>query len=207
MLTLAEKTRKTIIEIARRRQRPGSGSAAIYNRERTARMMWPDLNRILIDVPFVVVGAVATRLYMPERSTRDLDAVVLTAHREHARQCFLTAGWQSIGVLSIGSEPFRSQAGETVDIIEGRDNWWLEAISGAQSNRDAQGLPILPFPYLVLMKFRAGRTVDLGDISRMLGLADDQSLAQTRALFRRLESSGLEDLESLITLGQLEMNP
>ena len=55
------------------------------------------------------------------------------------------------------------------------------------------------------MKFRAGRTTDIGDITRMLGLADEQSLEATRLLFEQVEPDGLEDLESLIELGRWEL--
>lgn len=63
---------------------------------------------------------------------------------------------------------------------------------------------ILPFPYLILMKFNASRTIDLGDITRMLGLASEANREQVRTLFRRYAPADLDDLESLILLGKLE---
>lgn len=90
-------------------------------------------------------------------------------------------------------------------MIEGREAWWAAALHEAQSNRDAQGLPVLPLPYLVLMKFNASRTIDLGDITRMVGLADADALAQVRNVFRQYAPNDVEDLESLIRLGKLEM--
>ena len=56
------------------------------------------------------------------------------------------------------------------------------------------------------MKFNASRTIDLGDIARMLGLADESALAQVRDVFRQFAPDGLEDLESLIALGKLELD-
>ena len=67
-------------------------------------------------------------------------------------------------------------------------------------------LPVLPLPYLALMKFKASRTVDLGDLTRMLALTDDAALAQVRALFHQFAPDGSEDLESLIALGKLELS-
>ena len=79
------------------------------------------------------------------------------------------------------------------------------ALLEAQANRDGQRLPVLPLRYLVLMKFQAGRTQDIADISRMLGLASSSDLDAVRGLFRKHAPGDLDDLESLIALGKLEM--
>lgn len=168
-------------------------------------MQWPDLTEVLGDTTFAVVGAVATRLYAPERNTRDLDVVVVADDADVAREKLRNAGWQQLGALTIGGSSWRSSLGEEVDVIEVQDLWWPQAIREAQENRDAQKLPILPMPYLVLMKFQSSRTVDIGDIARMLGQAKESTLNATRQLFEQYESEGMEDLESLIQLGQLEM--
>jgi hypothetical protein len=55
------------------------------------------------------------------------------------------------------------------------------------------------------MKVEAGRAQDLADAARMLGLAHETVREATRSLFRRWLPDALEDLESLITLGRLEM--
>jgi hypothetical protein len=55
------------------------------------------------------------------------------------------------------------------------------------------------------MKFQAGRTQDLSDVARMLGQANATQLNATRALFAEYHLQDIEDLESLIVLGQLEM--
>ena len=54
------------------------------------------------------------------------------------------------------------------------------------------------------MKFNASHTIDLGDITRMLGLAQETAIEQVRALFQRYAPADLEDLNSLIILGRLE---
>lgn len=168
-------------------------------------MHWPDLSSVLGQTPFAVVGAVATRLYAPERSTRDLDVVVVPEDAAAVREKLHSAKWQSVGELSIGASFWRSPVGEELKVSQGRESWWPQAIAQAQENRDAQGLPILPLPYLVLMKFQSARTVDIGDITRMLGAADGSTLDETRTLFAEYVADGLEDLGSLIQLGQLEM--
>lgn len=199
-------TRRTIIDMARRRQRSGSGSSREFLLERTTMTQWPDLAPVLSPILWAVVGAAATRLYMPERFTRDLDIVVGVQDVEIATRKLHAAGYVRMGTLSIGGARWQSPAGESIDVIEGIDPWWPVALEAAQVNRDAQGLPVLPLPYLVLMKFNASRTIDLGDIARMLGLADEAALAQVRNVFRQYAPDGLDDLESLITLGKLELD-
>jgi hypothetical protein len=197
--------RKTLISIALRRQKPGAGSSRAFLLSRTATMIWPDLSDVFGDLSWAVVGAVATRLYMPERMTRDLDVAVHVADADSAHQKLVAAGWVQSGTLSIGGASWRSPDGVEVDILEGTASWWPQALREAQSNRDAQGLPILPLPYLVLMKFQAGRTIDIGDVTRILGQASEAHLEATRRLFRQFEADGLEDLESLVMLGRLEL--
>ncbi len=150
-------------------------------------MIWPDLSKIFDDLLWAVVGAVATRLYMPERMTRDLDVVVAAADSANAK-------------TKLQAAPIAA-----VNLIEGHASWWSQALQEAQSNRDEQGLLILPLHYLVLMKFQAGRVNDIADITRMLGQADEPTLKRTRQLFGQHEPDGLEDLESLIVLGRLEL--
>jgi hypothetical protein len=159
---------------------------------------------VLSPIPFAVVGAVATRLYMPERGTQDLDVVIAVQDAAAAHQKLITAGFKHEGSLAIGGDKWLSPEGGPVDVLQGRESWWPEAITAAQSNRDAQGLPILPLPFLVLMKYRASRMQDLADISRMLGQADTEMLAAVRALFAQWLPDESEDLESLIQLGRLE---
>lgn len=168
-------------------------------------MQWPDVKHVLQDLPFAVVGAVATRLYAPERHTRNLHITILPANAEAARKKFHDAGWIQTASLSIGGSSWRSPDDGEVDVLEGGESWWPKAINDAQQNCDAQGLPILPLPYLVLMKFQSGRSIDIGDITRMLGQADDVALDAIRTLFSEYETEGMEDLESLILLGRMEM--
>jgi hypothetical protein len=92
-----------------------------------------------------------------------------------------------------------------VDIVELADGWTEEAIALAQANRDQQGLPILPLPYLVLTKLRAGRVQDVADISRMLGQATEEQLQAVRDVVATYSPEDLEDVESLAALGRREL--
>ncbi len=168
-------------------------------------MIWPDLTPILSPIRWAVVGAVATRLYMPERVTRDLDIVVEATNGSEVRSKLQRAGFDYQGELSIGGSSWQMPDDELLDVLEGHDAWWKEAISEAQENRDAQGLPVIPMRYLILVKFQAGRVQDIADVTRMLGQASGSTLDAVRVLFEQYASQDREDLESLIELGQLEL--
>lgn len=98
-----QSVRRRLIDLAQRKQRPGSGSPASFLRRRTALMQVPDLNPIMAPLPWAVVGAIATRLYMPERATRDLDIAVRRQDGEQVRLKLSTAGFEFQGELSFGS--------------------------------------------------------------------------------------------------------
>ena len=204
---MSKQSRKTLIKIAQRKQSPGTGSHLSFLKGRTTQMMWPDLTSILSPIQWAVVGAVATRLYMPERMTQDLDIVIRSIDGSQVRQKLAEAGFIYQGELSIGGSSWTTPDGELMDILEGDDVWWADAIADAQTNRDAQGLPIIPLPYLVLIKLRAGRVQDIADVTRMLGQAGETTLDAVRTLFAQRAPEDMQDLESLIELGRLELQP
>ena len=72
----ARQKRRFMINMLKRRMHPGAGSSKDFLRRRTAMNPWPDLRLILQGIDWVIVGGVATRAYMPERMTRDLDILV-----------------------------------------------------------------------------------------------------------------------------------
>ncbi|MFQ6044446.1 MAG: hypothetical protein ACE5PV_26640, partial [Candidatus Poribacteria bacterium] len=47
--------RRTLIDIASRRQRPGTGSERKFLTKRTTQVIWPDLTEILKPIPWAVV--------------------------------------------------------------------------------------------------------------------------------------------------------
>lgn len=164
---------------------------------------WPDLRPILKGIPWAITGAVATRAYMPERATKDLDILVHRRDEDRVRQRLEAAGYTFISHLTIPGFLVRSPEGVEVDVVLGDDPWVDEAL--AHPRQDQAGLPVLDLPYLVMMKLKASRTQDLADLSRMLGLASDEELAMVRAMVSRYAPTDVEDLESLIYLGRLEI--
>jgi hypothetical protein len=57
------------------------------------------------------------------------------------------------------------------------------------------------------MKLQSGRTLDIGDLTRMLGLANEADLNAVREVVRQYDPDALDDVESMIVLGRLEMQP
>ncbi|MCH8185120.1 MAG: hypothetical protein IH862_03325 [Chloroflexi bacterium] len=144
---------------------------------------------------------------MPERATHGLDIVVRAEEAEAVRRALSEAGFEYQGELTIGGSSWLSSEGTPVDVVEMDEPWLAEALDEAEHNLDAQGLPVLPLRHLVLMKFQAGRVQDLADVTRMLGQAGEDLLDSVRELFGQLLPEEMDDLESLIALGRLEMGP
>jgi len=194
--------RRLLRDMARRRARPGTGSARVVLARRSAGAHRPDLTPTPAGMPWAVVGAVATRAYMPERTTQDLDILVAAADRAEVRGRLQRAGFHPVQELAIGGMTWRSPDGALVHIVESEAAWVTDALRSLE--REPQGLPVLDLPDLVLMKVQAGRTQDLADAAPMLGAAAEPTRQEARDIFRRWLPDALEDLESLIALGRLE---
>lgn len=164
---------------------------------------WPDLRPVLRGIPWAVVGAVATRAYMPERATKDLDILVRYRDGDEVRERLIAAGYKIASRLAIPGFLVRAPDGAEVDVILGSYPWLGEAL--AHVERDPAGYPILDLPYLVIMKMASSRGRDIGDVTTMLGLASDGELTRVRAVVARYAPDDLADLESLIYLGRFEM--
>jgi hypothetical protein len=201
-LTPAQR-RRFIIDFCLRRIKPGTGSAPDFLQRRTAMNSWPDLRPILQDIPWAVAGGVATRAYMPERVTKDLDILVRCQDGDEVRKRLEAAGYQYASPLALPGFMARSPEGIDVDVILGDYPWLDDAL--AHPRQDPTGYPVLALPYLVLMKMASSRVQDTADLSRMLGLASEEELSQVREIAARYAPGEVEDLEALIYLGRVEM--
>lgn len=198
--------RKQFLALALRRARSGSGSPREFLAARTWRSpfmsMGIDLDLHRLRTPFVIVGGVATALYMPQRLTLDLDVLVAAedapAFYEELRQ----AGCSRQGSLAIGGTTWQTPGGGSLDVLESLEPWARAAVR--TPNRSATGEPIVALPYLVLLKLAASRPQDLADLSRMLGGAAEATLDEVRHIVETYRGADRDDLESLITLGRLE---
>ena len=169
-------------------------------------MDFPDLTPTLGWIPWCAVGAAATRLYMPERMTDDLDILIHDRDAIEAETLLSAASYVRQGSLSIGGSRWISRENFSIVILYGAEPRVGAALIEAQDNRDGSGMPVLPLRYLVIMKFRASRAQDIADVTRMLGQATDGQLAAVREAFEQWLPGNEEDLESLIALGKLEFN-
>ena len=166
----------------------------------------PDLKSALRGLRWALTGAAAARLYMPERATVDVDIVVNKSDAAAAREALRAAGYRYRSELSIGGSFWSSPAGVPIDVIEMSYPWTEVALKAASRNLDARGLPVLPLPYLVLMKLDAGRVQDIADITRMLGQTDDDALGAVRRVLADHAPEDAADVESLIALGRMEFD-
>ncbi len=201
-LQLPEQRRKVYIDIALRRCRPGSGSTLEFLSQKTWNTPVTNIKAIIKQTQFVVVGGIATRLYMPERMTDDLNILVWTDDAENIYQELVAAGSIKIGELCIDGSSWQLPDGSILDVLESQQSWVREAI--ANPNIAPDNLPIIGLPYLILMKLQASRGIDIGDLTRMLGGADETALELVRKTVKTYLPDAVEDLESLIVLGKLE---
>jgi hypothetical protein len=154
-------------------------------------------------LPWAIVGGVATSAYMPERATKDLDILLHTADHQAALTALAQAGYTDEGGLGIiAGRQWRTPSGISIDLLWSDAPWVAEALR--EPYLDGLGYPVLALPYLVLMKLAASRLQDMADVARMLGWADEGTLAAVRQVVQRYSPVDVEDVESLIFLGQQE---
>jgi hypothetical protein len=197
--------RRLLLDLGRRRQKPGTGSGLAFIGRRTAMNPWPDLRELLTGLDWVIVGGVATRAYMPERMTNDLDILIRAGDGPAVLERLSQAGYDKVSALSIPGYLLRSPEGVELDVLLGEYPWLNEAL--ADPEQDQAGYPVIRLPYLVLLKMAAARGRDIGDLTTMLGLAGAESLAQIRTTIARYSPEDRDDLETLIYLGRREMEP
>lgn len=195
--------RRLLIDMSLRKQKPGTGSAHEFLRRRTALNRWPDLRELLRGIDWLLIGGVATRAYMPERMTKDMDVLVHHADGEEVIARLQRAGFTIVSRLAIPGYLLLSPAGVEVDVLFGKQKWLRDAL--AHPETDPADYPVLGFAYLILMKVTAARPQDWADVSRMAGLATDEQLDAARAVVARYSSEDSADLEALIVLGKREM--
>ncbi|NJN54504.1 MAG: nucleotidyl transferase AbiEii/AbiGii toxin family protein [Anaerolineae bacterium] len=194
--------RRLLIEMSLRKQKPGTGSSHAFMLRRTAMNPWPDLRQILKDFKWVIIGGVATRAYMPERATKDIDILVPRSDGHSVIESLKEAGYQVVTELAVPGFLLESPEGVELDILFADYEWLEEALATPQ--HDMADYPVLGLPYLVLMKMDTGRGRDFGDVTTMLGWANEEELNEVRRVIARYSAQDLNDLESLIFIGQQE---
>ncbi len=164
---------------------------------------WPDLRPILQGTPWAIAGGLATRAYMPERMTRDMDILIRAEDGDEVRQRMEAVGFIFVSRLAVPDFMMRSPEGTELDVVLGDEPWLDEAL--AHPPADEAGYPVLALPYLTVMKLKSGRLQDSADIARMLALASVEELERVRRVVSQIAPEDRDDLESLIALGKLEL--
>jgi hypothetical protein len=198
-----EQRRKWLLTKMRsRRGGYGSDLGALMIARRRSLMFDPSV----VGVPYAIVGGVATAAYMPERTTLDIDVLVLSTQLSDVRTNLEANGWgrgkrlTPEPGLGLDGEAWR-KGDQFLDVLWSDHEWARIAIlEAAQNDRRIIGLP-----YLVMMKMNAARGVDQGDLTRMLGFAKDELLQQTRRVLKRVRPDLLEDFEQYVAIGKLEV--
>jgi hypothetical protein len=194
--------RRLLIEMSLRKQKPGTGSSHAFMMRRTAMHPWPDLRQILENFKWVIIGGVATRAYMPERATKAIDILVRRSDGREVIEGLQAAGYQIVTELAVPGFLLESPEGVELDVLFGDYEWLDEAL--ARPKQDMAGYPVLALPYLILMKMDTGRGRDFGDVTTMLGWANEEQLNAVREVVTRYSPQDSLDLESLIFIGQQE---
>jgi hypothetical protein len=164
---------------------------------------------VLEAIPYAVIGGVATRLYMPERTTADIDVLVRPENFDAAIIQLTAKGYTRFprplrfADTRLGLVGQRVLGPRPIDVLSSNLAWVHDAIGSVR--HDDVGLPIVDLPYLIALKLDASRGVDQGDLTRMLGFASDADLQRTRAVIARLLPADVDDLEQYIEIGRFEV--
>lgn len=194
--------RKFLLEMALRRTKPGSGSLLSEMHEESGTYgIKPDLPP-LDNLRYVVVGGLATALYMPERATLDVDILIARSDLPMAEKLLIKAECRRLGPLSVGDSTWSMRDGRALDVLA-LDQPWVEAAL-ASPVWGLNNTPFAALSYLILMKLESGRLQDLADISRMLGCANAEQIGKVRSRTARFRPQDTEDLESMLKLGKME---
>ena len=163
---------------------------------------WPDLRDILQPIRWAIIGGVATRAYMPERVTKDLDILVAAADGQKAISLLQEAGFKVISRLAVPGYLLQAPDGTELDVLFGNFPWLEEGL--ANPDRDAANYPVISLPYLILLKLESIKAQDMADMATMLGWTSEEVQAEVREIIVRYSPEDSDDLESLIYLGKME---
>ena len=201
MITEKTNARRLLLRMSMKNVQKGSGSLLnLLNMQQP--VISPILQQALANLPYLLIGGLAVGYYMPIRFTQDADIVILSDKQETVEEHLIACGYRLIGLLSVGGKSYQSVNGEILDVLISNNDYIKEAM---QQPNIQNGINVMPMPYLVLMKIMASRVQDLADATRMLGFANESDLQKVRDLIARFLPDALEDIESMIWLGKLEL--
>ncbi len=209
-VTIARNRRRFYLDRGLRKKPIGAGSDLERLMRLQRRPIDLKISELLNDIPWTVVGGIATRAYMPERTTSDVDILVEHARFDEVCGRLESDGWKPGNDLvfpdaSLGLRGTAWTRESELDILSSGQAWANEALS--VEAYDQTGLRVVALPYLVLMKLDAARGIDQGDLSRMLGRLDDAQLENLIAVVGRhlRDPQAMEDIRQYAQLGRWEL--
>lgn len=154
----------------------------------------------------------------PGADHRDIDVLIKGGDRSAVEAKLSGAGFRRERDLDFVNQPAWSGSALTakgrrtkVDLISIDSRWVERALDEAAGNRDAEGLRVLPPPYLVLTKIESLWAQDVAGVSAMLEIAlrrgDTKAIEQARKLVRRHFPDREGEFDQLLELGQWEIGP
>lgn len=172
------------------------------------------IGEIFQDVPVCLIGAHAAAAYAPERTTQDVDCFTMAAQYGAASKLLKANGYRKDGDLTFtttalglfGSRWVPKESGPPLDLISTEQSWGAEVFR-KPGQFTKEGDRVIPLAYLVLMKLDAARSVDQGDLSRILGRLSDGELDAVAAVVKKHYShdpAALEDLRQYAEVGRWE---
>ncbi|MGD1866782.1 MAG: hypothetical protein ACFB0D_19695 [Phormidesmis sp.] len=164
------------------------------------------------NLPYAIIGGIATTFYMPTRTTQDLDLLVLANDAELLEQSLARQNWTKLENIYINSEgieilggAWKSSEGELLDLLYTPNlSWAATALRPENTMSAPDGLRVIALPYLILLKLIARRNRDILDIEEMLQYCDKQKIAQIRAVISASMPALSEDLEQHIAIAQMD---
>ena len=194
--------RKLIVSMVKRRVKPGCGSSIELLRSRTWKQPLPDLKNIIKQTPYVITGGIATKLYMAEITSLNLDIFVLSEDAESITKelqnynAYYLQDWDYGGTLWVLPDD------TLLSVIYLNEPWAKDAVYNP--NFSPHDLPVIKLSYLVLTKLQLSRFKDLADLSRMLGGATNSEFDEVIKIVKLYYSEAVEDLEEIARVGRLE---
>ncbi len=90
----------------------------------------------------MIIGGVATRAYMPERVTKDLDILVDRTDGPEVIERMKKAGYLVVSELAVPGYLLCSAEGIEIDVLFGRYRWLKEAFAQPQYFPNLAGLTL-----------------------------------------------------------------
>ncbi len=153
-------------------------------------------------IPYAIVGGQAIRFHVYPRETSDIDILMSPENWEKAMD--LVGGHDAHQLMlngpSMTGVGFKGDSGNGEEVefdFLWNERWGDEALSSAKVETIGK---VISKPFLVLMKFESGRSLDSSDIHRLVGTLTVAERRASRKLLKEYSPNELEDFDLLIEL-------